>query len=108
MCASFARPQILVLVSVDEEQNVEQPRLLSLTNQLKAGKGLTIVGTSVEGTFLDSYTEAQRADQVSRYPGAHTFPHVKQTQEIDNRSHIAAYEPPLCHESVSSLPRLPL
>ncbi|CAG11308.1 unnamed protein product, partial [Tetraodon nigroviridis] len=60
------RPQILVLVSVDEEQNVEQPRLLSLTNQLKAGKGLTIVGTSVEGTFLDSYTEAQRADQSLR------------------------------------------
>lgn len=54
----------MVLVSVDAEQNVEQPRLLSLTNQLKAGKGLTIVGTSVQGTFLDNYTEAQRADQV--------------------------------------------
>lgn len=58
------RPQILVLVSVDAEQNVEQPRLISLTNQLKAGKGLTIVGTSVQGTFLDNYAEAQRADQV--------------------------------------------
>uniref|UniRef100_A0A8C4HCF1 Solute carrier family 12 member 5b n=1 Tax=Dicentrarchus labrax TaxID=13489 RepID=A0A8C4HCF1_DICLA len=60
------RPQILVLVSVDSEQNVEQPRLISLTNQLKAGKGLTIVGTSVQGTFLDNYTEAQRADQSLR------------------------------------------
>ncbi|TDH10375.1 hypothetical protein EPR50_G00074890 [Perca flavescens] len=60
------RPQILVLVSVDAEQNVEQPRLLSLANQLKAGKGLTIVGTSVQGTFLDNYTEAQRADQLLR------------------------------------------
>uniref|UniRef100_A0A8D0A7F5 Solute carrier family 12 member 5b n=1 Tax=Sander lucioperca TaxID=283035 RepID=A0A8D0A7F5_SANLU len=60
------RPQILVLVSVDAEQNVEQPRLLSLANQLKAGKGLTIVGTSVQGTFLDNYTEAQRADQSLR------------------------------------------
>lgn len=60
----LTRPQILVLVSVDAEQNVEQPRMLSLTNQLKAGKGLTIVGTSVQGTFLDNYTEAQRADQV--------------------------------------------
>lgn len=87
MCAFFASPQILVLVSVDEEQNVEQPRLLSLTNQLKAGKGLTIVGTSVQGTFLDSYTEAQRADQVSSSSGTHTFPHVKQTQEINNWSH---------------------
>ncbi|KAF7653700.1 hypothetical protein LDENG_00079630 [Lucifuga dentata] len=60
------RPQILVLVNVDAEQNVMQPRLLSLTNQLKAGKGLTIVGTSVQGTFLDSYAEAQRADQSLR------------------------------------------
>uniref|UniRef100_A0A3Q3XFI9 Uncharacterized protein n=1 Tax=Mola mola TaxID=94237 RepID=A0A3Q3XFI9_MOLML len=55
------RPQILVLVSMDAEQNVEQPRLLSLTNQLKAGKGLTIVGTSVQGTFLNNFSEAQRS-----------------------------------------------
>uniref|UniRef100_A0A665TAJ6 Solute carrier family 12 member 5b n=1 Tax=Echeneis naucrates TaxID=173247 RepID=A0A665TAJ6_ECHNA len=60
------RPQILVLVNVDAEQNVEQPRLLSLTNQLKAGKGLTIVGTTVQGTFLDNYIDAQRADQSLR------------------------------------------
>uniref|UniRef100_A0A8C7TEB2 Solute carrier family 12 member 5b n=1 Tax=Oncorhynchus mykiss TaxID=8022 RepID=A0A8C7TEB2_ONCMY len=58
------RPQIMVLVSMDSEQNVEQPRLLSLTNQLKAGKGLTIVGTSVVGTFLNNHAEAQKADQV--------------------------------------------
>lgn len=89
-------------MSVDKEQNVEQPRLLSLTNQLKAGKGLTIVGTSVQGTFLDSYTEAQRADQVSSYPETHTLPRVKQTQEIDNWSHTVSYEPPLFYESVSS------
>uniref|UniRef100_A0A3P9I700 Solute carrier family 12 member 5b n=1 Tax=Oryzias latipes TaxID=8090 RepID=A0A3P9I700_ORYLA len=60
------RPQILVLVSMDATQNVEQPRLLSLTNQLKAGKGLTIVGTTVQGTFLSNYTDAQRADQSLR------------------------------------------
>ena len=63
------RPQILVLVSVDSEQNVEQPRLLSLTNQLKAGKGLTIVGTNVVGTFLNNYADAQRAEQVSALRG---------------------------------------
>ncbi|KAI1892441.1 hypothetical protein AGOR_G00133380 [Albula goreensis] len=57
------RPQLLVLVSVDREQNVEQPRLFSLTNQLKAGKGLTIVGTSLEGTFLNNHPQAQRAEQ---------------------------------------------
>uniref|UniRef100_A0A8C1WK58 Solute carrier family 12 member 5b n=1 Tax=Cyprinus carpio TaxID=7962 RepID=A0A8C1WK58_CYPCA len=44
------RPQILVLMSLDGEQSVEQPRLLSLTSQLKAGKGLTIVGACVEDT----------------------------------------------------------
>lgn len=58
------RPQILVLTSLDGEQNLEQPRLLSLTSQLKAGKGLTIVGACVEGTFLKNQPEAQKADQV--------------------------------------------
>lgn len=53
-----------MLVSTDREQNVEQPRLLSLTNQLKAGKGLTIVGTALEGTYLDNYEQTQRAEQV--------------------------------------------
>uniref|UniRef100_A0A8C2DQF9 Solute carrier family 12 member 5a n=1 Tax=Cyprinus carpio TaxID=7962 RepID=A0A8C2DQF9_CYPCA len=57
------RPQILVLVSMDSELNVEQPRLLSLTNQLKAGKGLTIVGTALEGTYLENHPQAQQAEQ---------------------------------------------
>uniref|UniRef100_A0A8C6PB35 Solute carrier family 12 member 5a n=1 Tax=Nothobranchius furzeri TaxID=105023 RepID=A0A8C6PB35_NOTFU len=60
------RPQLLVLVSTDAEQNVEQPRLLSLTNQLKAGKGLTIVGTALEGTYLANHEQAQRAEQALR------------------------------------------
>ncbi|XP_061075829.1 solute carrier family 12 member 5 isoform X2 [Conger conger] len=60
------RPQLLVLVSVDAEQNVEQPRLLSLTNQLKAGKGLTIVGTALVGTFLENHPQSQRAEQALR------------------------------------------
>uniref|UniRef100_A0A6Q2Z9C3 Solute carrier family 12 member 5a n=1 Tax=Esox lucius TaxID=8010 RepID=A0A6Q2Z9C3_ESOLU len=60
------RPQLLVLVSTDAEQNVEQPRLLSLTNQLKAGKGLTIVGTALEGTYLENHPQAQRAEQSLR------------------------------------------
>lgn len=64
LLTSPLRPQLLVLVSTDAEQNVEQPRLLSLTNQLKAGKGLTIVGTALEGTYLANYEQAQRADQA--------------------------------------------
>ncbi|KAF7711478.1 solute carrier family 12 member 5 isoform X2 [Silurus meridionalis] len=57
------RPQILVLVTMDSGQNVEQPRLLSLTSQLKAGKGLTIVGTALTGIFLDDHPLAQQAEQ---------------------------------------------
>ncbi|XP_072571801.1 solute carrier family 12 member 5 isoform X2 [Paramormyrops kingsleyae] len=60
------RPQLLVLAGLDAEQAVEQPRLLSLTNQLKAGKGLTIVGAALEGTFLNNYPQAQRAEQSLR------------------------------------------
>uniref|UniRef100_A0A8D0ABM4 Solute carrier family 12 member 5a n=1 Tax=Sander lucioperca TaxID=283035 RepID=A0A8D0ABM4_SANLU len=60
------RPQLLTLVSTDAEQNVEQPRLLSLTNQLKAGKGLTIVGTALEGTYLENSEQSQRAEKALR------------------------------------------
>uniref|UniRef100_A0A8C2KHX1 Solute carrier family 12 member 5b n=1 Tax=Cyprinus carpio TaxID=7962 RepID=A0A8C2KHX1_CYPCA len=56
------RPQILVLMSLDGEQSVEQPRLLSLTSQLKAGKGLTIVGACVEGTYLNNQPQRIKAE----------------------------------------------
>uniref|UniRef100_A0A668AG78 Solute carrier family 12 member 7 n=1 Tax=Myripristis murdjan TaxID=586833 RepID=A0A668AG78_9TELE len=46
------RPQLLVLLNVDADQVVKHPRLLSFTTQLKAGKGLTIVGNVLEGTYL--------------------------------------------------------
>lgn len=64
-CTLF-RPQLLVLVRVDQDQNVVHPQLLSLTSQLKAGKGLTIVGSVLEGTFLDNHPQAQRAEEVRR------------------------------------------
>lgn len=67
-CTLF-RPQLLVLVRVDQDQNVVHPQLLSLTSQLKAGKGLTIVGSVLEGTFLDNHPQAQRAEEVSGGPG---------------------------------------
>lgn len=58
------------MLSLDEEQRVKHPRLLSLTTQLKAGKGLTIVGSVLEGTYLDKHVEAQRAEEVGgRGPG---------------------------------------
>lgn len=57
-----------MLVRVDQDQNVVHPQLLSLTSQLKAGKGLTIVGSVLEGTFLDNHPQAQRAEEVSSGP----------------------------------------
>ncbi|XP_020043142.2 solute carrier family 12 member 7 isoform X3 [Castor canadensis] len=60
------RPQVLVMLNLDAEQCVKHPRLLSFTSQLKAGKGLTIVGSVLEGTYLDKHTEAQRAEENIR------------------------------------------
>ncbi|XP_074185236.1 solute carrier family 12 member 7 isoform X6 [Rhinolophus sinicus] len=60
------RPQVLVMLNLDAEQCVKHPRLLSFTTQLKAGKGLTIVGSVLEGTYLDKHTEAQQAEENIR------------------------------------------
>lgn len=57
---------MLVLLNLDSDQAVKHPRLLSLTTQLKAGKGLTIVGYVLEGTYLTKETEAKKAEQVQR------------------------------------------
>uniref|UniRef100_A0A665VG92 Solute carrier family 12 member 6 n=1 Tax=Echeneis naucrates TaxID=173247 RepID=A0A665VG92_ECHNA len=61
------RPQLLVLLKLDEDAHVKSPRLLTFASQLKAGKGLTIVGTVVSGNFLHSYGEALAAEQVGDY-----------------------------------------
>ncbi|XP_074555013.1 solute carrier family 12 member 6 [Halichoeres trimaculatus] len=58
------RPQVLVLLKLDEDAHVKSPRLLTFASQLKAGKGLTIVGTVVPGNFLQSYGEALAAEQT--------------------------------------------
>ncbi|KAG8133148.1 hypothetical protein E2320_010960 [Naja naja] len=60
------RPQVLVLLNLDSEQLVKHPRLLSFTCQLKAGKGLTIVGSVLPGTYLDKYAEVERAEENIR------------------------------------------
>ncbi|KAM6980129.1 solute carrier family 12 member 4 [Aplochiton taeniatus] len=58
------RPQLLVLLKLDEELHVKYPRLLTFASQLKAGKGLTIVGSVIQGQFLDSYGETQASEQA--------------------------------------------
>ncbi|KFW72971.1 Solute carrier family 12 member 7, partial [Pygoscelis adeliae] len=60
------RPQLLVLLNLDSEQLVKHPRLLSFTSQLKAGKGLTIVGSVLQGIYLDKCTETQKAEEVCK------------------------------------------
>ncbi|KAL1007443.1 hypothetical protein UPYG_G00086820 [Umbra pygmaea] len=58
------RPQVLVLLKLDEDLHVKYPRLLTFVSQLKAGKGLTIVGSVIQGQFLDSYGETQASEQA--------------------------------------------
>ncbi|KAM9817607.1 LOW QUALITY PROTEIN: solute carrier family 12 member 4 [Neosynchiropus ocellatus] len=58
------RPQLLVLLKLDEDLHVKYPRMLTFASQLKAGKGLTIVGSVVQGNFLESYGEMQAAEQA--------------------------------------------
>lgn len=60
----LSRPQVLVLLKLDEDLHVKYPRLLTFVSQLKAGKGLTIVGSVIQGQFLDSYGETQASEQV--------------------------------------------
>ncbi|KAJ8268729.1 hypothetical protein COCON_G00113360 [Conger conger] len=60
------RPQLLVLLKLDEDAHVKSPRLLTFASQLKAGKGLTIVGTVISGNFLTSYGESLAAEQTLR------------------------------------------
>lgn len=58
------RPQLLVMVKLDSDLHVSQPHLLSFASQLKAGKGLTLVGSVLIGDYLENYAEALAAEQV--------------------------------------------
>ncbi|XP_691291.2 solute carrier family 12 member 4 [Danio rerio] len=58
------RPQLLVLLKLDEDLHVKYPRLLTFASQLKAGKGLTIVGSVIQGNFLECYGETQASEQA--------------------------------------------
>uniref|UniRef100_A0A673WEG3 Solute carrier family 12 member 7-like n=1 Tax=Salmo trutta TaxID=8032 RepID=A0A673WEG3_SALTR len=57
------RPQILLLLNLDSDHTVKHPRLLSFCTQLKAGKGLTIVGSVLEGTYMTKEAEVKKAEQ---------------------------------------------
>ncbi|XP_016850873.1 solute carrier family 12 member 6 isoform X1 [Anolis carolinensis] len=68
------RPQLLVLLKLDEDLHVKHPRLLTFASQLKAGKGLTIVGSVMVGNFLECYSEALAAEQ--------TIKHLMETERV--------------------------
>nr|XP_046264755.1 solute carrier family 12 member 7-like isoform X2 [Scatophagus argus] len=57
------RPQLLVLCKLDSDLAVKHPRLLSFTTQLKAGKGLTIVSSVLEGTYMNRGNDAKTGEQ---------------------------------------------
>ncbi|KAM8850834.1 solute carrier family 12 member 7-like isoform 2-T2 [Spinachia spinachia] len=57
------RPQLLVLCKLDSELGVKHPRLLTFTSQLKAGKGLTIVSSVLEGTYMTRGNEAKAGEK---------------------------------------------
>ncbi|XP_054458614.1 solute carrier family 12 member 7-like isoform X2 [Anoplopoma fimbria] len=57
------RPQLLVMCKLDSDLGVKHPRLLSFTTQLKAGKGLTIVSSVLEGTFMTRGNDAKMGEK---------------------------------------------
>ncbi|XP_074506339.1 solute carrier family 12 member 7-like isoform X2 [Sebastes fasciatus] len=57
------RPQLLVLCKLDSDLAVKHPRLLSFTTQLKAGKGLTIVCSVLEGTYMTRGNDVKTGEQ---------------------------------------------
>lgn len=60
------RPQILVFVRLDEELNVCDAQLLEFAAQMKAGKGLTVAATIIEGDYRKRVAEGEAAEHVLR------------------------------------------
>ncbi|XP_028987423.1 solute carrier family 12 member 7-like isoform X2 [Betta splendens] len=60
------RPQVLVLCKLNPDLAIKHPRLLSFTSQIKAGKGLTIVCSVLEGTYMTRGKDAKTGEQKLR------------------------------------------
>ncbi|XP_060063125.1 solute carrier family 12 member 4-like [Ylistrum balloti] len=58
------RPQILVLMKLDDNLQPKYPNMINFASQLKAGKGLTLVNSVVEGDYKERYADAQAAKQT--------------------------------------------
>ncbi|XP_060899892.1 solute carrier family 12 member 7-like isoform X2 [Labrus mixtus] len=57
------RPQLLVFCKLNSDLAVKHPRLLSFTTQLKAGNGLTIICSVLEGTYMTREKDAKTGEQ---------------------------------------------
>lgn len=65
----------MVLCKLDTDLAVKHPRLVSFTTQLKAGKGLTIFCSVLEGTYMTRGAEAKTGEQVGATATlVHSFP----------------------------------
>ena len=60
----FCRPQILMLAKLDDQLIPRYPNMFAFASQLKAGKGLIIAASIIEGKFKDKAGEAAAAKQV--------------------------------------------
>ena len=58
------RPQLLVLLKLDSQHIPDKPGILAFASQLKAGKGLVVVASVLEGNSFESYQAARKAEQV--------------------------------------------
>ncbi|KAK7498877.1 hypothetical protein BaRGS_00009969 [Batillaria attramentaria] len=58
------RPQLLVLMKLDENLQPKYPKMAQFANQLKAGKGLTLIYSVLEGNFQERYADSQAAKQT--------------------------------------------
>ena len=59
------RPQLLVLCKLHPESLIPyHPKLLSFASQLKAGKGLTMVSSVLQGEYTDTVSQVKAAKEI--------------------------------------------
>lgn len=82
------RPQIMVLAKLDSKLNVKYKKMFALASQLKAGKGLTIGVTVIEGSYSNMYGESQAARlsvrQAISDEGVKGFPDVVVSNNVSD------------------------
>ncbi|ESN99040.1 hypothetical protein HELRODRAFT_66482, partial [Helobdella robusta] len=58
------RPQLLILIKLKDTLEPKYRKMLTFSTQLKEGKGLTLVGSVIEGSYSEKYADAQAAKQT--------------------------------------------